>query len=133
MASEPMEDCVALSHPFLVFDYIGGGVMCGAATREKADEACAAYQRATDGKRKYFGVAQIADVLDGAPAREAVVEALTPFATFWRQWQRQPMRGMDDVVYAIHTGTEYEAELRRSDCERADRVLRALASTGGER
>jgi hypothetical protein len=26
-----------------------------------------------------------------------------------------PIRGMDDVIHAIHTGTEYEAELRLSD------------------
>jgi hypothetical protein len=45
-------------------------------------------------------------------------EAIKPLAFFARQWQRQPMRGMDDVIYAIHMGTEYEAELRRSDLDR---------------
>ena len=49
--------------------------------------------------------------------------ALRPFATFWNQWQRKPLSGMADTFYAIHTGTEYAAELRRSDCERAAALL----------
>ena len=49
--------------------------------------------------------------------------ALKPFAHFAHQWNRQPMRGMDNVIYAIHTDTEYEAELKRSDCERARLLL----------
>ena len=49
--------------------------------------------------------------------------ALKPFAFFASQWERQPLRGMDNVIYAIHTGSEYAAELRRSDCFTARQVL----------
>ncbi len=48
-----------------------------------------------------------------------LVDALRPFAEFARQWQRQPMRGMHDVFYAIHTGTDYAAELKHSECTAA--------------
>ena len=47
--------------------------------------------------------------------------ALEPFAHFARQWARQPMRGMADEFYTIHTGTEYEAALRLSDLAAAAR------------
>ena len=56
-----------------------------------------------------------------------MAEALRPFAHFWRQWERQPMRGLDDEFYVIHTGTDYEASLRRSDCEAASDLLRGVS------
>jgi hypothetical protein len=57
---------------------------------------------------------------------KAIRKTLEPFAHFWRQWQRQPMRGLDDEFYCIHTGSEFEASLRRSDCERAAALADAL-------
>lgn len=62
------------------------------------------------------------------PSEAEIAEALRPFAHFWRQWSLMPMRSMDDVIYAIHTGSQYEAEIRRSDCERASEVLEALST-----
>jgi predicted RNase H-like nuclease (RuvC/YqgF family) len=50
-------------------------------------------------------------------------EALEPFAAFARAWERNPLRGMDDVIYMIHGFTEWEAALRLSDCTRARRAL----------
>lgn len=74
----------------------------------------------------------IVTILNNLPALLAALEerteALRPFAKFAEQWNRKPMRQMDDEFYAIHVGTEYEASLRRSDCEKA-RV--ALATQAG--
>ncbi len=61
--------------------------------------------------------------VDGA--RKA--EALEPFAHFARQWARKPLRGIDDAVYAIHSG-EDRAELRLSDCQRAASLVDANRS-----
>jgi hypothetical protein len=61
-------------------------------------------------------------------ARVAAERALEPFAEFARQWNRQPMKGMADEFYCIHTGTEYEASLKRSDLQRAADVLAAKAA-----
>ena len=60
------------------------------------------------------------------PDLSEALDALEPFAQFIRQWNRQPMRGLDDIIYAIHTGSEYEAELKRSDCQRALDVVTKL-------
>lgn len=49
--------------------------------------------------------------------------ALEPFAKFAEQWNRKPIKTIGDDVYTIHTGTEYEASLRRSDCEQARAAL----------
>jgi len=77
----------------------------------------------------------LAGALDAAPAVSdtpllsaltEAADALRPFAHFWTQWNRQPMRGMADTFYAIHTGTEYAAELSRTDCERAAQALATL-------
>lgn len=54
---------------------------------------------------------------------EALQRALVPFARFSRSWAAQPILGVDDVVYSIHRNTEWEAELRRSDCDRAAAAL----------
>jgi len=57
--------------------------------------------------------------------RERLVSALQPFAHFWRQWERLPIRRLDDELYGIHVGTKYEASLRRSDCAEASAALDA--------
>lgn len=64
------------------------------------------------------------------PTSVEVMDTLRPFAHFWRQWERQPMRQMADEFYAIHVGTEYEASLRRSDCKRAAEMFDALEAEG---
>lgn len=53
-------------------------------------------------------------------AFEAMRDAARPLAHFIRQFDRNPIRTAD-AFYGIHTGTEWEAELRLSD-------LRALAN-----
>lgn len=50
-------------------------------------------------------------------------EALKPFARFAEQFDRMPMNGIADAFYGIHFGTEYEAELKLSDCRRARAAL----------
>ena len=40
------------------------------------------------------------------------VEALAQYVAMRN---RQPLKGLDDTVHAIHTGTEFAAELRFSD------------------
>lgn len=59
-------------------------------------------------------------------AREALLmEALRPFAEFAERFHAKPLRGLADELYTIHTGTEWEAALRLSDCERALAALRS--------
>jgi hypothetical protein len=80
---------------------------------------------------------QTAEVLgqmqaDRATLRElltAARRALAPFAHFARQFARKPLSGMDDAIYGIHTGTEWAAELRRSDCQRAADLLGVIEQT----
>lgn len=64
---------------------------------------------------------------DLAAARARVKEledALKPFAVFAERARLKPMRGLDDVFYAIHSGEpEREAELRFSDCDKAAAAL----------
>lgn len=58
----------------------------------------------------------------------ALAGALRPFAQFIDQWEQKPLAGMADEFYAIHTGTEWEASLRRSDCLTARAALTADAT-----
>lgn len=54
--------------------------------------------------------------------------ALRPFADFADAWDRKPIRGLDDVLYGIHSG-EDRGELRLSACKRARAVLRGEYDT----
>jgi hypothetical protein len=54
---------------------------------------------------------------------ERLRAALEPFAKFAECFTRKPLRQQHDILYAIHAGAEYEAELRRSDCEKAAAAL----------
>lgn len=56
--------------------------------------------------------------------------ALEPFALFAKKWDEKPIRGLDDVIYGIHAGTEWAAELRLSDCHNAGAVLTGEAGRG---
>lgn len=38
-------------------------------------------------------------------------EALAPFALYARQREAMPLRGLGDLIHAIHTGSEWEAEI----------------------
>lgn len=53
--------------------------------------------------------------------------ALEPFAHFARQWERNPLCGIADELYAIHAG-ERGAALRLSDCQRAAAILAARST-----
>lgn len=55
---------------------------------------------------------------------ERLEEALAPFAHFADQYERAPLRGAADTLYGIHTGTEFEAELKLSDCRAARDLLK---------
>ena len=58
--------------------------------------------------------------------RDELLAALKPFAEFKRQWNRKPIR-QDNTIYAIHIGTEWEAELTHADLQRALDVYDALS------
>lgn len=64
-----------------------------------------------------------------SPSPEVIaeaVEALRPFADFAAKFNAKPLRGIDDTLYAIHTGTQWEAEIRLSDLFRARAILPKL-------
>lgn len=72
-----------------------------------------------------------AHAIEAMAARiQTLEQALEPFAQFGRQWARKPMRGMDDVIHAIHTGTEWEAEIKHTDMARAAQVLKEITPHG---
>jgi hypothetical protein len=52
-----------------------------------------------------------------------LVEALKPFALFAEKYDAKPLRQLDDRIYGIHAGTEWEAELSVSDCRKARAAL----------
>ncbi len=54
--------------------------------------------------------------------REMVV-ALQPFAVYAEKRAAKPIKNLGDSVHAIHTGTEWEAEITLSDCEAARAIL----------
>lgn len=83
-------------------------------------------------KRNYSGLADcdpdiLAYFVDSAFAEERakLIEALKPFARFAKMYEAKPLSGMGDAIYAIHTGTEWEAEIKRSDCAIALALLRS--------
>lgn len=53
----------------------------------------------------------------------ALRSALRPFAEYAERRLAKPIPNLGDSVHAIHTGTEWEAEIRFSDCIRAKRTL----------
>jgi len=63
--------------------------------------------------------------------RDEAVALLRPFAEFAEKWKQKPLSAIGDAVYGIHAGTEWEAVLRRSDCEAARAFLSTL--DGGKR
>jgi len=55
----------------------------------------------------------------------ALEGALRPFAAFGEYSRKRPRLGLDDVMYALDGGPDCGGiELRRSDCERALKVLK---------
>ena len=53
----------------------------------------------------------------------ALEAALRPFAKFAEAFDAKPIARLDDEFYAIHTGTQWEASLRLSDCRAARAAL----------
>lgn len=49
--------------------------------------------------------------------------ALMPFAVYATHRDAQPLRGMGDVVHAIHTGTPHAAEITMGHVREARRLL----------
>lgn len=63
----------------------------------------------------------------GDPSRlSVIVAAAEPLAAFVRCWERQPLLGIDDEFYSIHTGTEHAASIRRSTLRRVCELLGLL-------
>lgn len=54
---------------------------------------------------------------------ERLREALKPFAQFVERFDNKPLRTLDDELYAIHVGTEWEASIRLSDFRKALNAL----------
>lgn len=54
------------------------------------------------------------------------VEALRPFAAFAEAFDAKPISGLDDTLYAIHTGTAWAAAFRLSDCRAARAALQQI-------
>jgi hypothetical protein len=82
------------------------------------------------GYSEYSDEELAAACLRGAEAIEEVARlraALEPFARYAEMREAKPLRGLDDVIHAIHTGSEWEAELRLSHC------IKARAALSGER
>jgi hypothetical protein len=57
---------------------------------------------------------------------ERAETALRPFAAFADAWDRKPIRGIHDEVYAIHAGAD-RGVLRLSDCKAARAALAPVA------
>jgi hypothetical protein len=57
---------------------------------------------------------------------ERAEKALRPFAAFADAWDRKPIRGIHDEVYAIHAGAD-RGVLRLSDCKAARAALAPVA------
>lgn len=45
-----------------------------------------------------------------------LLEALRPFAAYADARDRQPLLGLGNSIHVIHAGTEFEFELKLSDC-----------------
>lgn len=58
-----------------------------------------------------------------AAANAKMEDALHPFGEYASCRDAQPLRGLDDVIHAIHIGTPWESEIRLSDCRKAAKVL----------
>lgn len=69
---------------------------------------------------------QLTDIL------QRVRDVMEPFAHFSRQWKRQPLKGISDEFYGIHTGTEYEAALKVTDCHAVAEIIGDLAALQAE-
>ena len=92
---------------------------------QHAQDACQVHTSKDDIRALNATRDEFKATLDTIYARlNALEAALQPFAEFQRQWNRQPMRGLDHTVYAIHTGTEYAAELTRTHLQSALELLR---------
>lgn len=62
--------------------------------------------------------------LEAARTREAeLAKALKPFANFYEKYSAKPMKGVADSFYGIHSGTEWEADIKHSDMKCAYEAL----------
>ena len=67
-----------------------------------------------------------ARLAEDAKVLAGLVEAMEPFAKFLRAVEAKPLRGADpETIYAIHTGTEWEAELKWQHLRNARAALSA--------
>lgn len=82
-------------------------VLCELATR---------YASMVDKRDGYLAEAQ--DILTASGWHE-MREALEPFAAFIDAFDAKPLSGIDNDLYRIHGGTEYEGVIRLSDFRKA--------------
>lgn len=75
-----------------------------------------------DNLRADFGEWDAALKLKTKLVRE-LAEALEPFAFYVSQFNRRPMLGVGYTIHSIHYGSEYAAEITRSQCEVARQLL----------
>jgi hypothetical protein len=79
------------------------------------------------GSPTHGGAAGHARILrERADRAERAEKALRPFAAFADAWDRKPIRGIHDEVYAIHAGAD-RGVLRLSDCKAARAALAPVA------
>jgi hypothetical protein len=79
------------------------------------------------GSPTHGGAAGHARILrERADRAERAETALRPFAAFADAWDRKPIRGIHDEVYAIHAGAD-RGVLRLSDCKAARAALAPVA------
>lgn len=57
-------------------------------------------------------------------AAPLMYEALEPFEAFINAFDSKPINGLDDDIYTIHAGTEWEATLTRTQMRAAREALR---------
>lgn len=62
-------------------------------------------------------------IVEYAPISPKLRAALKRVALFSRQFKRKPLPHQPDAFYAIHTGTEFEAELRLSDLHEIAKLI----------
>lgn len=124
-------------HEYLDNDATDSCPWCMLAKAEGALKACEAFaEELADRCEKAEARAEEACqmLVDSDRWNTQLREALEPFAKFAEAWDKQPLRGIADEFFGIHTGTAWEANLSLQDCRIARAALgRGDAKTGGEK
>jgi hypothetical protein len=68
----------------------------------------------------------IGDYVDELPTMEQLVKALQPIVHFMNKFDQKPTNGIDDRFYGIHAGTEWEANLTRTNFREIRSIVERL-------